>query len=311
MSQSIRIASTLASGTEIACAVGLADCVVAVSHECDYPAEIANRPRVTKTRINANAPSKAIDDEVRALASTNGSLYDVDAALLASLKPDVIIVQKQCAVCAVSPDDIVRAAASQPALASARVVALNPGSLEGIFEDVRAVAGATGCSAAGDQLIQSIRSRIESVCTRSAAAKSRPRVMCIEWIEPMMLGGNWMPTLIEYAGGQCSLVRAGEKSIEVDHDAMLEFDPEVVVVMPCGFDLKRTLREAHDLKSYPGWYDMTAFKARRIYAVDGNAYFNRSGPRIVDSLEILAGLVHADVFSDFATKYASAWSRIS
>lgn len=311
MSQPIRIASTLASGTEIACALGLAEHIVAISHECDYPTEISNRPRVTKTRINADAASKTIDDEVRALASSNGSIYEVDAALLASLKPDVIIVQKQCEVCAVSPDDIVRAAKSQPALATARVVALNPGSLDGILDDVRAVAGATGSTAAGEQLIGSMRSRMDSVRTRAAAARSRPRVMCIEWIEPMMLGGNWMPTLIEYAGGSCHLVRAGEKSIEVDHDAMLEFDPEVVVVMPCGFDLKRTLREAHDLKSYPGWYDMTAFKARRIYAVDGNAYFNRSGPRIVDSLEILAGLVHPELFDDFAKKYASAWSRIS
>jgi len=311
MNQPIRIASTLASGTEIACALGLTDRIVAVSHECDYPPEISNRPRITSTKINANAGSKAIDDEVRALASSNGSLYDVDAALLASLKPDVIIVQKQCEVCAVSPGDIVRAATSQPVLASARVVALNPGSLDGIFDDVRAVAGAADRGADGDRLIASMKSRMEAVRSRAAAAKSRPRVMCIEWIEPMMLGGNWMPSLIEYAGGTCNLVRADEKSIEVDHDAMLEFDPEVVVVMPCGFDLKRTLREAHDLKSYPGWYDMTAFKARRIYAVDGNAYFNRSGPRIVDSLEILAGLIHPDAFSDFATKYASAWSRIS
>lgn len=311
MSQPIRIASTLASGTEIACALGLTDQIVAVSHECDYPAEIAARPRVTRTKVNANAGSKAIDDEVRALSSTNGSLYDVDAALLASLKPDVIIVQKQCEVCAVSPDDIARAAGSQPALASVRVVALNPGSLDGIFDDVRAVAGAVDRVADGDRLIASMKSRMEAVRLRTAAEKSRPRVMCIEWIEPMMLGGNWMPSLIEFAGGTCSLVRAGEKSIEVDHDAMLDFDPEVVVVMPCGFDLKRTLREAHDLKSYPGWYDMAAFKARRIYAVDGNAYFNRSGPRIVDSLEILAGLIHPDAFSDFATKYASAWSRIS
>lgn len=311
MSQPIRIASTLASGTEIACALGLTDRIVAVSHECDYPPEISNRPRVTRTRINDKAGSKAIDDEVRALAASSGSLYDVDAALLASLKPDVIIVQKQCDVCAVSPDDIARAACSQPVLASARVVALNPGSLDGIFNDVFAMAEAVNRASDGERLIASMKSRLDSLRTRAAAAKTRPRVMCIEWIEPMMLGGNWMPTLIEYAGGSCSLVRAGEKSIEVDHDAMLEFDPEVVVVMPCGFDLKRTMREAHDLKSYPGWYDMTAFKSRRIYAVDGNAYFNRSGPRIVDSLEILAALVHPDLFGDFATAYAPVWSRIS
>ena len=311
MTKAPRIASTLASGTEIACALGLTDQIVAVSHECDYPDDIAGKPRITKTRVNDKAGSKAIDDEVRALSASNGSLYDVDAALLASLKPDIIIVQKQCEVCAVSPDDIVRASQSQPALDAARVVALNPGSLDGIFEDVRAVAEATGSAVAGERLMAAMKSRMEAVRTRAAAARARPRVMCIEWIEPMMLGGNWMPTLIDYAGGACNLVRAGEKSITLDHDAMLEFDPEVIVVMPCGFDLKRTLREAHDLKSYPGWYDMSAFKAQRIYAVDGNAYFNRSGPRIVDSLEILAGLVHPDFFGDFASRYASAWSRIS
>jgi len=311
MSQSVRIASTLASGTEIAYALGLGDAVVAVSHECDYPAEATGKPRITKTRVNAGAGSKAIDDEVRAMTAAGTSLYEVDGALLASLKPDVIIVQRQCEVCAVSPDDVARAASSHPALASARVVALNPGSLEGIFEDVRSVAGAAGGAASGDRLIESMRARVESVRSRATAAKTRPRVLCIEWIEPMMLSGNWMPTLVEYAGGQCGMVTADAKSLEADHDALLEYDPEVIVVMPCGFDLKRTLREAHDLKSYPGWYDMTAFKSRRIYGVDGNAYFNRSGPRIVDSLEILAGLTHPEVFGDFADKYASEWARIS
>jgi len=311
MSGVTRIASTLAGGTEISYALGLGDRVVAVSHECDFPPEIAGKPRITKTRVNDKAGSKAIDDQVRAMSATGESLYDVDGALLASLKPDVIIVQKQCEVCAVSPGDVARAAKSHPALASARVVALNPGSLEGIYEDIRAVADATDSAAAGERLVSAMRSRVEAVKARAASAISRPRVMCVEWIEPMMLGGNWMPTLVEYAGGQCGMVQADQKSVFSDHDAMLDYDPEVVVVMPCGFDLKRTLREAHDLKSYPGWYDMTAFKARRIYAVDGNAYFNRSGPRIVDSLEILAALVHPEVFGDFATQYASAWARIS
>ena len=311
MSRATRIASTLASGTEIAYALGLGDRVVAVSHECDYPAEIAGKPRTTKTRVNDKAASKAIDDQVRAMSAAGGSLYDVDGPLLASLNPDVIIVQKQCDVCAVSPDDVARAAKAHPALASAKVVALNPGSLEGIYEDIRAVAGATDSAAAGDKLIASMRARVEAVKARAATAKARPRVMCVEWIEPMMLGGNWMPTLVEFAGGYCGMVKADQKSVHADQDAMLDYDPEVVVVMPCGFDLKRTLREAHDLKSYPGWYDMTAFKAQRIYGVDGNAYFNRSGPRIVDSLELLAGLIHPELFGDFATKYAAAWARIN
>ena len=306
-----KIASLLAAGTEILYALGLGDRVVAVSHECDYPAEAAGKPRVTRARVDGGAGSRAIDEAVRAIASRHESLYEIDAALLASLGPELIVTQKQCDVCAVSPADVAKAAQACPSLAGAAVVALDPRSIETIYTDVENVARAAGAEAAGARLVAELKGRVEAVRTRAAGATTRPRVLCVEWIEPLMIAANWMPTLVEIAGGRPGLAEAGKSTGAVEMDAVLAFDPEVVVVMPCGFDLRRTLNEAHDLKSYPGWYDMTAFKAKRVYAVDGNAYFNRSGPRIVDSLEILAALIQPGAFKDFGEKYAAAWRRIA
>jgi iron complex transport system substrate-binding protein len=273
-----RIASLLAAGTEILYGLGLGDRVVAVSHECDHPPAASERPRVTSANLNVEAPSAAIDAEVRELASRGAALYSIDVARLAALRPDLIVTQAQCEVCAVSYDDVQAAIANVEGLSDARVVALNPSSLEGVFDDIRRVASAAGCAERGEALVASLSARVDAVRTRVShlGAGARPRVICIEWIEPLMVAANWMPELIRLAGGQCDLTRAGEMSGYTRWQDVAAYDPEVIVVAPCGFDLARVRREAGALDRLPGWAGLSAVRHGRVHHADGNALFNRS-----------------------------------
>lgn len=291
-----RIASLLASSTEILYGLGLGDCVVAVSHECDFPDEVRSKPRVTRTRVQAEASSRNIDEQVKAACAAGEALYQIDVAKLVELRPDLIVTQAQCDVCAVRYADVVSAVRDNAALSGTQIVSLNPMTLEGVFEDIVRVASAAGVNDGGVHYVASLRRRVDAVAlrTKNVAAHKRPRVACIEWIDPPMLGGNWMPELIELAGGRCDLVQAGRHSTFANWDEVAAFDPEVIVVMPCGFGLKRTLAEAPTLRTFPGWENISAVRGGRVFAVDGNAYFNRSGPRLVDSLEILAALIRND-----------------
>lgn len=291
-----RIASLLASSTEILYGLGLGDCVVAVSHECDFPDEVRSKPRVTHTRVQAEASSRDIDEQVKAACAAGEALYQIDVAKLVELRPDLIVTQAQCDVCAVRYADVVSAVRDNAALSGTQIVSLNPMTLEGVFEDIVRVGEAAGVADRAAEYVRSLGARVEAVRAKSAgvAAERRPRVAAIEWIDPPMLGGNWMPELIELAGGRCDLVQAGRHSTFANWGEVAAFDPEVIVVMPCGFDLKRTMAEAPTLRSFPGWEKISAVRGGRVFAVDGNAYFNRSGPRLVDSLEILAALIRND-----------------
>lgn len=292
-----RIASLLASGTEILYGLGLGDRVVAVSHECDYPEEVCDKPRVTRTTISVDLPSAAIDAEVRRLTADSSGVYQIDVERLESLRPDLIVTQAHCDVCAVNYDDVVATVNNSSVLAQTKIVSLNPSTLEHIFDDIRNVSQAADCSSRGDTYVASLRRRVDYVreATSSLDESRRPRVVCIEWIEPMFVAANWMPELIEIAGGTSGITKNGVPSGTTEWSEVRAFDPEVVVVMPCGFDLKRTVRESTALESLLGWADLSATKTDRVFAVDGNAYFNRSGPRIVDSLEILAYLIHPEL----------------
>lgn len=296
--QPLRIASLLASATEILYGLGLGDRLVAVSHECDYPPDAAGKPRVTRTLIDADAPSLEIDRQVTAMVQQNSALYEIDVPGLAALRPDLIVTQAQCDVCAVRYEDVVAAVGSAPELAGTRVVALNPMTLEGILADIHRVGEAAGCADAAQTYVDSLRSRISKVrkITQTLPQNRRPRVICIEWLDPIMLAGNWMPELIEIAGGSQGLTVAGRYSAMVPWAKIRAENPEVIIVSPCGFDLTRTVKESAFLSELPGWRELPAVRGRRVFAVDGNAYFNRSGPRIVDSLEILACLFHPDRF---------------
>ncbi len=295
----MRIASLLSSSTEMLYALGLGDRVVAVSHECDSPAEVRSKPRVTRTTIAADAPSGQIDEQVRQLTQQGLPLYEIDVPLLAELRPDLIVTQAQCDVCAVRYADVLEAVRSTPALQLARVVALNPQSLEDVLADMLRLGEATGAVATAEACVQQFRQRVAAVERRTlpVTQEQRPRVACIEWIEPLMIAGNWMPQLIELAGGRQSLAEGGRHSGYVSWHDLRRFDPQVIVVGPCGFDLRRTLVEAPQLFHLEGWSTLSAVREGRVYAVDGNAYFNRSGPRLVDSLEILAHLIHPRLFA--------------
>ena len=245
----MRIASLLSAATEMLFALGLGDSVVAVSHECDWPPEANRLPRVTMSHIAANASSAAIDTQVRELASAGKPLYGLDVELLGRLAPDLIVTQEQCDVCAVSYADVLTAVADDPRLAGCRIVALNPQGLGDVLADLRRVGEAAGVPAAAEDCIAALESRIEAVRSRTAALAEaeRPRFVCVEWTEPLMLAANWVPEIVELAGGRNGLSIGGRHSTYHAWPDVVAYDPQVIVVSPCGFDLNRTLQEA------PGW----------------------------------------------------------
>ena len=305
-----RIASLLASSTELLYALGLGERVVAISHECDFPPQAMQKPRVTRARITNELSSRAIDDQVRETFSAGGSLYEIDSELLTSLQPDLIVTQAQCDVCAVRYADVIDLVDSQPSLRGTPVVALNPSSLDEIFGDIRQVAAAAGVRARGDDLIDRLESRVRRIREKTTDIPSadRPRVACIEWLEPMMIAANWIPELVKLAGGDYRLARPGVHSVYGRWEDVIAYDPQVLAVMPCGFDLARTLVEAPALRQLPGWEQLSAVRDEHVHLLDGNAYFNRSGPRMVESLEILAHLIQPASFD--RPKLAEPWDRV-
>jgi iron complex transport system substrate-binding protein len=307
------IASLLSSATEMLFALGAGPRVVAVSHECDFPAEVGNLPRATRTSIAIEADSRAIDDQVRRLLADGQPLYEVDTELLARLRPELIVTQAQCDVCAVRYDDVLTAVAQTPQLSATRVVALNPQSVGDVLADIERLGLAAGLQAEARMCVERLQQRIDRVrqMTARLSHDQRPTVGCIEWIDPLMVAGNWMPELIEWAGGRQSLTEPGAASTYTAWEAFCRFDPEAIVVMPCGFGLERAVRESAALARFPGWYALRAVASGRVYAVDGNQLFNRAGPRLVDSLELLAGLLHPQRFGGLLPPEGSLWQRLA
>lgn len=294
-----RIASLLSSATEIVYGLDLGSRVVAVGYECDYPAEVANKPRVTVSHIDANRSSRSIDRQVRQARERCAALYEIDRARLVQLRPDLIITQAQCDVCAVKYDDVMALVQAEPELKDTQVVGLNPQCLEDIFTDIARVAEAAGCPARAAGWIAQLRERVDAVesANRRLASADRPRVACLEWLDPLMLAANWTPELVSMAGGQSVLAQVGQPSTCSSWDDFAEADPEVILIAPCGFDLARSLEEARLLPRRVGWHGISAVRNGRVWAIDGNVYLNRSGPRIVDSLEILSHLIHPQRFA--------------
>ena len=293
-----RIVSLLAASTEMLFAVGAGRRVVGVSHECNYPADALDLPRVSTTAIDSSAASGTIDEQVKSCVAAGQALYSIDRSLLESLAPDLIVTQAQCDVCAIRYEDVLGAVNECDRLRDTTVLALNPHSLSDILKDCRCVGVAAGCSSQAEHFVASLQERIDKIAAKTAplAAAARPRVAVIEWTDPPMLAANWTPELVALAGGQLALTNSGEHSTYIDWQTVLEFDPEVIIVTPCGFDLKRTLVEAENLTKSFGWQNLSAVRTGRVFAVDGDAFFNRAGPRIVDSLEILAHAVRPDLF---------------
>lgn len=284
-----RIASLIASATEIVCALGFRDGLVARSHECDFPLEVADVPAVTAPKLAIEASSAAIDREVKALVEQGLSVYRVDADALRALAPDVIVTQTQCEVCAVGPKDL-EEALSCWAGNGPRLVPLQPNALADVWTDIRSVGSALGAEGRADALVQRLSDRLASLAGRLPAA--RPRVACIEWIEPLMVAGNWVPELVEIAGGRDVLGVAGRHSPWLEWCALSNADPDIIVVMPCGFDIPRTQAEMAGLVRNPEWLALRAVREGRVFVTDGNQYFNRPGPRLLESAEILAEIFH-------------------
>ena len=311
----LRIVSLLSSATEIVCALGLEDSLLAVSHECDFPRSLAGKPRATVAFIDSSRTSEEIDAEVKSRLRAGLPLYGLNEPLLRSLSPDLIVTQAQCDVCAIQVDDVLKLVASAPELSHTKILTLSPSSLNDILQDVLRVGEAVGNPQSARGVLDSLRQRVQHVASLSGSldCASRPRVVCIEWVSPLMTAGNWTPELIALAGGECGLAAAREHSGYVSWQQIVDFDPQVLLVAPCGFDLPRSQREARDLPTHPGWKKVSAAKAGRVFVLDGNALLNRSGPRIVDSLELMAHLLQPSHFpapGGFLAE-GSAWSRLS
>lgn len=293
-----RILSLLPSTTEIAAALGLGDRLVGRSHECTVPPEVARLPIVTEPKLDPHAPSAAIDARVKALVRDCLSVYRVDAELARRLAPDVILTQTQCEVCAVTPRDLEAAACEWLAGREGpapRLVAVAPDTLADVLDDLVRVADGCGVGERGRALRAREQARIDALSARAAAAAAtagRPRVAFLEWIDPPMGPGSWIPELIERAGGAPVLGRAGAHAEWTDLDALAALDPDVVVVAPCGFDLARTRAELGPLLGDPRWRALRAVRTGRVALADGFLHMSRPGPRIAESLEILAELLH-------------------
>ena len=285
----MKIWSLLPSSTEILFALGLGDEVTGVTHECDTPPEAASKPRVTFSEIDSSLPSAEIDRQVAEHAKHGRQLYHIVEKRLRTDPPDLIVTQDLCPVCAVSPSDF--AGHMEEAGCSAEVVCLNPHLLEGVIEDIITVGRATGREARAEEYAALLRSRIAAVAEATAGAP-RKRVMTLEWLDPPMPGGHWVPQMVQIAGGISEPIRPGEPSRKVAWEEMAAFQPEVIVLMPCGFDQQRAAREAVALGKLGGWLELPAVLAGEVYAVDANHRFSRPSPGLLDGIEILAHILH-------------------
>jgi iron complex transport system substrate-binding protein len=293
-----RIVSLVSSATEILFGLGLGEQVVGISHECDWPDEVKLLPRLTRSRIASSAVSCDIDAQVRSLLTLGEALYELDIELLESLAPDLVITQAQCDVCAVRYQEVETAIRISAALAKTKIIALSPSSLDEVFDDIRTVGGAAGVDKRAAMYVDELKRRVDFVHRGivDVPIERRPRVCVVEWFNPLMMAGNWVPGLIELAGGRCGLSSPGLHSPAVDWSALLEYNPEVMILAPCGFDVARAQTEFPHFAAGDGYSRMDAVRHDRVHLVDGNAYFNRPGPRLVDTLELLAALIHRDEF---------------
>jgi iron complex transport system substrate-binding protein len=283
-----RIVSLIPSATEIVSALGLREQLVGRSHECDFPPGVEALPAITEPKMDPGAGTLAIDRDVRRLVEQGLSVYRIDSEALERLRPDIVVTQDQCQVCAVSLEDVT-AAVSCLAQRDVRVVSLSPLSLADVFRDVLTVARALGVEERGHALVAGMRGRLEA--TAAAPSGPRPRVAHIEWIAPLMVGGHWMHELVEAAGGEHRLgVRDGHNRPVLWED-LRAYDPEVMVIAPCGFKIPQTERDLPLLEQLSGWSDLTAVRNGRVFLSDGNAFFNRPGPRLVDTADIVQAAI--------------------
>jgi iron complex transport system substrate-binding protein len=297
----MRIVSLLPAATEIAAVLGLMDQVVGVSHECDFPEQASQRPRVTHCPIHdAGLTSVEIDQWVRRALRENGTIYTIDEPLVRKLRPDVILTQKLCDVCAIGYGTVVKLAQTLPG--PPRVVNLEPTSLADIFGDIRCVADACNAHERAETLIGSLSERVQNVRERAATIPDRPRCVLMEWVDPPFCSGHWGPELVEIAGGHDVLGRKHQPSARIEWQQVLDARPEIIVLALCGYDIDRARHDYELLRRFPGFSSIPAADTGQVSVVNASAYFARPGPRVVESLEILAGILHPSEFPEFVSR---------
>ena len=295
----MRVCSLLPSATEMLFAMGAGDDVVGVTFECDYPAETRTRPQVVFSRMPPGLAPAEIDALVRMTGAEGKSLYFADFELLERLEPELIVLQDLCHVCAIDSPTLARDLSRLPS--RPRVISLNASSLEGIFREIELLGEATGHAEGARRLAAGLMQRVEQVRRDASSTERRPRMLCLEWLDPLFQGGHWVPEMVEIAGGEPVLATAEEKSVRITWEQVAAAQPEIVVVMPCGYHLAETVEQFRELESrFPvEWRELPAVREGCVYAVDGSAYFSRPGPRVVDGLEILRAIVRG-----------SGWERL-
>ncbi|MEM9255316.1 MAG: ABC transporter substrate-binding protein [Pseudomonadota bacterium] len=292
MNQSLRIASLLPSATEIICALGLEEQLVGISHECDFPVSVRSLPAVTASAISNDLSSGDIDAQVREHLQSNAALYTIDGDIVSKLAPDLIVTQALCDVCAVSAADVAAVACELTQVAE--VINLEPACLQDVFDTIHAVGVATGAEPSAASLVAGLKDRLQAVQRRSAVidAASKPSVVMLEWLDPPFNAGHWTPELVEYAGGEALLSSPGQPSTTIAWDQVRDTNPALLVIACCGFNIERTRRDIEVLQDTTWWKSLQSVATRSVYVIDGNQYFNRPGPRLIDSLEILAHILH-------------------
>ncbi len=291
----LKIISLLPAATEIVCALGLEEKLIGRSHECDFPESVKQLPVCSSAKFLSGSDSAEIDRQVKEILTGSLSIYSLDKNIIKELNPDIIITQAQCEVCAVSLKDV-EEALSGLLEKDCRIISLEPNSLADIYSDIQYIADQLGVSEQGEELLELADERINIIRHKLKFISERPKVACIEWLSPLMVAGNWTPELVDIAGGRSVLSESGKHSPFVKFEDLIAEDPEILVLMPCGFSIQRTLQEINLLLELPGWQQLKAVHNNQIYIADGNQYFNRSGPRITDSIEILAEIIHPKQF---------------
>ncbi|MES3016930.1 MAG: cobalamin-binding protein [Bacteroidota bacterium] len=291
----MKIISLLPAATEIVCALGLQQHLVGRSHECDFPDGVKDLPICSSAKFISGSDSLEIDRQVKEILTDALSIYTIDKEMIRNLNPDVIITQAQCEVCAVSLKDV-ESALEGLLDKECRIISLEPNVLSDVYNDIRNIAEIMNVSAQADDLLERAEERIDIIRHKLKFLSEKPKVACIEWLAPLMIAGNWTPELVQIAGGDPILAINGKHSPFVDFKDLSNEDPDIMIVMPCGFSTARTLQEINLLLDLSGWRDLKAVKNNRIYIADGNQYFNRSGPRLTDSIEILAEIINPKQF---------------
>lgn len=290
----MNICSFLPSGTEIIFGLGLGDDLHGVTYECDYPPEAASKPVVIKTRLDTSLSSREIDEAVMQSFETGDSLYEIDQEVLQAASPDLILTQELCDVCAISHADVQKALATLSG--TPELISLRPHLLEDVYTDILTVGRMTHREDRAAAWVASLRRRIDAVTEKIRRVTHRPTVFCMEWTEPIMASGHWVPELVEMAGGEDRLGNKGKPSVRVSWEQVRDAAPDVLILMPCGYDVPKTMAEVSMLEALDGWAELPAVRHARVYAVNGHMYYSRSGPRLVDGTEILAALLHPDLF---------------